>query len=88
MPASLHTRGLHLALGARHLLDDVELSADPGQRIGLVGPAMERILATERNVSPKDESPVYTDELAARVRRLYARDFATFGYDVESWRGL
>jgi len=58
------------------------------QRIGLVGPAMERILATERNVSPKDESFVYTDELAARVRRLYARDFATLGYDVESWRGL
>jgi hypothetical protein len=58
------------------------------QRIGLVGPAMEAILATERNVSPKNESPVYTAELAARVRDLYARDFATFGYDVESWRGL
>jgi len=53
-----------------------------------VGPAMEAILATERNVSPKDEAPVYTPELAARVGRLYARDFETFGYDLESWRGL
>jgi hypothetical protein len=58
------------------------------QRIGLGGPAMERILATQRNVSPKDEAPVYTPELAARVYRLYARDFRRFGYDVESWRGL
>jgi hypothetical protein len=58
------------------------------QRIGLVGAAMEDILATERNVSPKDEAPVYTTELAARVRGLYARDFAAFGYDAESWRGL
>ena len=30
---------------------------------------------------------MYTPELAARVHRLYARDFATFGYDVDSWRG-
>jgi hypothetical protein len=58
------------------------------ERIGLVGGEMERILATERNVSPKDEAPVYTAELAARVRSLYARDFATFGYDAESWRGF
>jgi hypothetical protein len=58
------------------------------QRIQLTGPAMEAILATERNVSPKDEAPVYTAELAARVWSLYARDFAAFGYDAESWRGL
>jgi Sulfotransferase family len=58
------------------------------ERIGLAGAAMERILATERNVSPKDEAPVYTAELAARVRTLYARDFAAFGYDGDSWRGL
>lgn len=57
-------------------------------RIGLVGPAMERILGTQRNVSPRDEAPVYTPELALRVQRLYARDFAVFGYDSGSWRGL
>jgi len=57
-------------------------------RIGLTGPAIERILATQRNVSPKDEAPVYTAALAARVQQLYQRDFQQFGYDVESWRGL
>jgi hypothetical protein len=57
-------------------------------RIGLTGPAMDQILGTERNVSPKDEAPVYSAELAARVHRLYARDFEVFGYDAESWRGL
>ncbi len=38
MTASLHARGLSLALGARHLLVDVELAVDPGQCVGLVGP--------------------------------------------------
>lgn len=58
------------------------------ERIGLVGPAMEGILGTQKNTSPRDEAPVYTEELAQRVQRLYARDFATFGYDLGSWRGL
>jgi Sulfotransferase family len=57
-------------------------------RIGLIGPAMEEILGTQRNTSPKDEAPVYTPALAARVHRLYARDFAIFGYAEGSWRGL
>ena len=38
MSASLHAREISLALGARQLLVDVDLAADPGQRIGLVGP--------------------------------------------------
>ena len=38
MNGTLHARGLSLALGARHLLVDVELQVDPGQRIGLIGP--------------------------------------------------
>ena len=58
------------------------------QRIGLTGPAIETLLATQRNVSPREEAPVYTAALADRVRRLYARDFERFGYDAESWRGL
>jgi ATPase subunit of ABC transporter with duplicated ATPase domains len=36
--ASLHARNISLALGARHILVDVDLSLDPGHRIGLVGP--------------------------------------------------
>lgn len=58
------------------------------ERIGLGGSAMERILATQRNVSPKDEAPVYNADLAARVHRLFRRDFERFGYDADSWRGL
>jgi hypothetical protein len=57
-------------------------------RIGLTGPIVEQILNTQKNTSPKDEAPVYTAPLAERVYRLYARDFAAFGYDPESWRGL
>ena len=57
-------------------------------RIGLVGEAMDRLLATQKNVSPRDEAPVYDAALAARVHKLYARDFSTFGYAAESWRGL
>lgn len=38
MTASLVARRVSLSFGATPLLDDVELTADPGQRIGLVGP--------------------------------------------------
>ena len=58
------------------------------ERIGLTGPAIETILSTQRNVSPRDEAPVYDAALAARVQRLYARDFERFGYDSSSWLGL
>jgi hypothetical protein len=57
-------------------------------RIGLSGPAMEAILGTQRNTSPKNEAPVFSPELAARAQKIYARDFALLGYDVDSWRGL
>jgi hypothetical protein len=58
------------------------------QRIGLTGPAIETLLATQRNVSPREEAPVYTAALAERVQRLYSRDFERFGYAADSWRGL
>ncbi len=38
LPASLLARNISLALGARHILVDIDLSLDPGHRIGLVGP--------------------------------------------------
>ena len=38
MTASLHARDISLALGARHILEGVDLAVDPGQRVGLVGP--------------------------------------------------
>jgi hypothetical protein len=58
------------------------------ERLELTGEVAERILATRRNVSPGNEAPVYTPELAARVYRLHARDFALLGYDEDAWRGL
>lgn len=57
-------------------------------RLGLAGPAVERALATQKNVSPRVLEPVYTAELAERVHRLYARDFAVFSYMKDSWKGL
>lgn len=45
-------------------------------------------LTRPTNASGKIETPVYTDELAERVHRLYAIDFERFGYDRESWHGL
>ncbi len=38
MTASLQARDVSLALGARHILEGVDLAVDPGQRVGLVGP--------------------------------------------------
>jgi ATPase subunit of ABC transporter with duplicated ATPase domains len=38
LPASLHARKISLSLGARHILLDVDLSLDPGHRVGLIGP--------------------------------------------------
>jgi hypothetical protein len=58
------------------------------ERIGLAGPAMERIIARQRNVSTREEAPVFTPELAARAQRLYKRDFELFGYDTQSWQGI
>ena len=57
-------------------------------RIGLVGPQMDVVLGTQKNVSPRDEAPVYSAESAARVHQLYLRDFELFGYPEDSWRGL
>jgi hypothetical protein len=58
------------------------------QRLALEGPVVERLLTTRRNASPAEEMPVYTSEIAGRVRQLYARDFELFGYAEDSWRGL
>jgi len=58
------------------------------ERIGLTGPAIDRALATEKNVSPRQQLPVYTPELAVRVHRLYRKDFELFGYPEDAWNGL
>jgi chondroitin 4-sulfotransferase 13 len=57
-------------------------------RIGLTGTATQRILCTQMNASPREEAPVFTADLAARVHALYRRDFELFGYARDSWQGL
>jgi hypothetical protein len=57
-------------------------------RLALTGPVVDEMLSERSNASPSDEPPVYTEDLAVRVHRLYARDFALFGYSAETWRGL
>jgi chondroitin 4-sulfotransferase 13 len=57
-------------------------------RIGLAGQSLQRILATQRNVSPRNEAPVYDAQLAERVYRLYREDFTRFAYAADSWHGL
>jgi hypothetical protein len=58
------------------------------ERIGFTHEVMDRLLATQKNVSSREDAPVYDAALAARVQRLFARDFTTFGYAPDSWRGL
>jgi hypothetical protein len=58
------------------------------ERIGFTSEVMDRLLATQKNASPRNEAPVFTAALAARVLKLYDLDFRTFGYDADSWRGL
>jgi ATPase subunit of ABC transporter with duplicated ATPase domains len=73
MSAALHARGLSLALGARHLLVDVELSVDPGQRVGLVGPngvGKSTLLRVVAGLLPPDNGVVQLAPAAANVGYL------------------
>jgi hypothetical protein len=57
-------------------------------RIGLSPDWIVQQLERPRNVSSKPAQPLYDAELADQVYRIYAGDFAEFGYDRDSWRGL
>lgn len=57
-------------------------------RLGFAPEWIDQLITAPRNTSTRPAEPVFTEELAERARRIYARDFAVFGYDVESWRGL
>ena len=73
MSAALHARGLSLALGARHLLVDVDLSVDPGQRVGLVGPngvGKSTLLRVIAGLLPPDKGVVQLAPASANVGYL------------------
>ena len=57
-------------------------------RIGLNDPRVIELLNSPQNKSRGWPDPVYNDQLAARVHRLFARDFDVLGYDINSWQGL
>jgi chondroitin 4-sulfotransferase 13 len=58
------------------------------ERLALAGPGLERLLSTQANASPRGQEPVFTEELARRAYAIYGEDFARFGYDADSWRGM
>ena len=73
MSAALHARGLSLALGARHLLTDVDLAVDPGQRVGLVGPngvGKSTLLRVIAGLLPPDRGVVQLSPSSANVGYL------------------
>ena len=70
---------------------ETEFAEGMAETLALVGIPPDWVaekLARPTNASGKIKNPVYNDELAERVHRLYAVDFKRFGYDPESWRGL
>ena len=87
MTASVHARDISLALGTRHILIDVDLSLDPGHRVGLVGPngvgksTLLRLIAGRMRpdkgavaLSPPSATVGYLDQEPERSGEL-VRDF-------------
>ena len=57
-------------------------------RAGVDAEWVAQRLRKPRNVSPKRDEPVLTEELAERVYRIYECDFQRLGYERDSWRNL
>lgn len=56
--------------------------------LGIPREWVETRLQKRENVSGLVEETLFDEALAERVYRLYEKDFALFGYDPESWRGM
>ena len=73
MTASLHARDISLALGARHILEGVDLAVDPGQRVGLVGPngvGKSTLLRVVAGLVPPDRGAITLAPASANVGYL------------------
>jgi ATPase subunit of ABC transporter with duplicated ATPase domains len=71
--ASVNARDLSLALGAQHILSDVDLAVDPGQRIGLVGPngvGKSTLLKVVAGLVPPDSGSITMSPPSANVGYL------------------
>jgi hypothetical protein len=57
-------------------------------RLGIAESWTTRAMQKASNESKKVKEAVFTPELAEQAKRIYARDFQVFGYDVDSWKGM
>ncbi len=57
-------------------------------RLGIDEKWTQAALDEPQNQSPKHEGAIFTEELAKRAQRIFARDFEIFDYDIDSWKGL
>lgn len=57
-------------------------------RIGITESWTKQAMEQPSNQSKKVKEAVFTPELAELAKRIYARDFQIFGYDVNSWKGM
>ena len=57
-------------------------------RLGIAESWTKKAIEKPSNESKKGKEAVFTPELAEQAKRIYARDFQIFGYDVDSWKGL
>jgi sulfotransferase famil protein len=58
------------------------------RRVGLDDPRVTSELDAPRNSGQKRGEVVFTQDLADRALRIFARDFETFGYPTDSWQGM
>jgi len=57
-------------------------------RLGIAESWTTQAIKQPCNESKKIKKAIFTPELAEQAKRIYARDFQIFGYDVDSWKGM
>jgi hypothetical protein len=57
-------------------------------RLGVPESWASEVLAKPQNESRKINEAVFNEDFAARIQRIFARDFDALGYDTDSWRGM